>query len=354
MKRTGRTRARSRSLQAEGQRQPYFEDSALTDAPDTHGTQESTAGDGMSLEGTPPETQGGPEGLGEGSSAGSGERGEKKGVKVEETSRSDARRESEGESEEGSLSEESEDSQERTGEEKEQRTYWKEVEKKVEMGVNAALEKAHAARLALYEKQVGDLGVIVDPTSSEGEEEGDVAERRRARRAEREAEMGKRRAQKDSMYREYMESKRNIALDDRVVMDIRKTYEEQWEDEKTAERIGKILRANKRAADRREECRAQEEGRGDEQRKRRSGKDRAEVQKSRQGEQTPAGKRREGIQTRSTSRSSVETTEEEADVSIVLAAERGLPAEGEMFAHFTRLLGRTPTTGAEWDIEVTL
>eukprot|EP00965_Chrysotila_dentata_P096655 3193933-Pleurochrysis_carterae.AAC.1 len=96
------------------------------------------------------------------------------------------RRKMERESEEGSLSEESADSQGNTGEEKEQRTYWKEVERKVETSVSAALEKAHAARHALYEKQVRDLGVIVDPTSSEGEEEGEVAERRRERRKERE------------------------------------------------------------------------------------------------------------------------------------------------------------------------
>eukprot|EP00965_Chrysotila_dentata_P054836 1820914-Pleurochrysis_carterae.AAC.1 len=49
----------------------------------------------------------------------------------------------------------------------------------------------------------------------------------------------------------------------------------------------------------------------------------------------------------------METQEEEADVSIVLASERGLPADGEIFSHFTRLLGVTPTTGAEWDLEVT-
>eukprot|EP00965_Chrysotila_dentata_P112252 3711217-Pleurochrysis_carterae.AAC.1 len=48
----------------------------------------------------------------------------------------------------------------------------------------------------------------------------------------------------------------------------------------------------------------------------------------------------------------METPEESSDVSIILASETGLPAEGEIFAHFTRLLGTTPTTGAEWDIEV--
>eukprot|EP00965_Chrysotila_dentata_P035312 1174662-Pleurochrysis_carterae.AAC.1 len=49
----------------------------------------------------------------------------------------------------------------------------------------------------------------------------------------------------------------------------------------------------------------------------------------------------------------METPEEDVDVSIILASERGLPVEGEIFSHFTRLLGVTPTSGAEWDIEVT-
>eukprot|EP00965_Chrysotila_dentata_P169783 5604140-Pleurochrysis_carterae.AAC.1 len=42
----------------------------------------------------------------------------------------------EGDSEEGSLSEDSEDSQGNTGKEKERRFYWKEVEKKVEVGIS--------------------------------------------------------------------------------------------------------------------------------------------------------------------------------------------------------------------------
>eukprot|EP00965_Chrysotila_dentata_P187825 6172375-Pleurochrysis_carterae.AAC.2 len=92
-------------------------------------------------------------------SAGRGVQGEEGGER-EGAGRTGTRQESEGESEEGSLSEESEDSHGRTGEEKEQRTYWKEVEKRVEMGVSAALEKAHAARHAMYEEQVRDLGVI--------------------------------------------------------------------------------------------------------------------------------------------------------------------------------------------------
>eukprot|EP00965_Chrysotila_dentata_P117931 3897961-Pleurochrysis_carterae.AAC.1 len=75
--------------------------------------------------------------------------------------------------------------------------------------------------------------------------------------------------------------------------------------------------------------------------------------RGKQGAQTPAGKKREKIVTRSSSRSSKETPEEARDVSIVLAAEKGLPVEGEIFAHFTRMLGITPSTGVEWDIEVT-
>eukprot|EP00965_Chrysotila_dentata_P147805 4878901-Pleurochrysis_carterae.AAC.1 len=55
--------------------------------------------------------------------------------------------------------------------------------------------------------------------------------------------------------------------------------------------------------------------------------------------------------TRSSSRSSKETPEEAADISIILASERGLPTEGDIFAHFTRLLRITPSAGAEWDIE---
>eukprot|EP00965_Chrysotila_dentata_P112010 3704038-Pleurochrysis_carterae.AAC.1 len=76
----------------------------------------------------------------------------------------------------------------------------------MEMGVSGTLEKARAARHGIYEKQVRDLGAIVDPTSSEGEEEGEVAERRREKRAEREKEMGKRRAMRDKLRAEYLES----------------------------------------------------------------------------------------------------------------------------------------------------
>eukprot|EP00965_Chrysotila_dentata_P087609 2892160-Pleurochrysis_carterae.AAC.1 len=210
MVKTGRTRARSRSIQQEGQRQPDFADTTNADAPSTMETHASTLGDGASLEGTPPERQedvdmpGDSEGEGGPSDTGRGAQGEKGEEREGAAGSSDARQNIEGESEEGSLSEESEDSQGRTGEEKDQRIYWKEVEKKVEMGVGALLEKAHAARYATYEKQVRELGVIVDPTSSEGEEEGDIAERRRQRRKEREVEMGKRRIQKNRLYSEYL------------------------------------------------------------------------------------------------------------------------------------------------------
>eukprot|EP00965_Chrysotila_dentata_P162973 5382036-Pleurochrysis_carterae.AAC.1 len=372
----GRTRARSRNIPSGGQRQPDFAETSLTDAPDTTGQHVSMTVEGMTWDGTPPEPQGDtdkqgePEGTGEWRNAGRGEQGVEGGEREVESG-TGAGQESEGDSEVDSLSEESADSQGRTGEEKEQRTYWKEVEQKVETSVSAQLEKAHAARHAMYEKQVRDLGVIVDPTSSEGEEEGEVAERRRARRREREVEMEKRRTRKDELYREYQESKRHIASEEGVVRDMRKTYEEQLEDKKTAERVGKILRAKKRAAARKEESRArearelerrkqaakqrtqqEEEEREEENRKRKSGKESVGDRRGEQGVQTPAGKKREGVQTRSTSRSSGATPEDQTDVSVVLAAERGLPAEGETFAHFTRLLGRTPTTGAEWDLEV--
>eukprot|EP00965_Chrysotila_dentata_P069613 2299463-Pleurochrysis_carterae.AAC.1 len=198
------------------------------------------------------DTLGEAEGTVERSDAGREEQGEVEGS-GEGVGRAERGRASEEESEEGSLSEKSKDSQGNIGEEKEQRLYWKEVEEKVEMGVSAALEKAHAARQGLYEKQLRDVGVIVDPTSSEGEEEGEEAELRRARRREREVEMGKRRLQKDRVYREYLESKKHIALEERVIRGMRKTYEEQLEDAKTARRIAKVLRAKRRAAARKEE-----------------------------------------------------------------------------------------------------
>eukprot|EP00965_Chrysotila_dentata_P065056 2156844-Pleurochrysis_carterae.AAC.1 len=361
MGKTGRTRARSRGAQQEPQRQPNFAEPTSTDAPDTQG---SAWVDRTSMEGIPPETQ---EDMEEGSGTGRDEQGEQ-GGREEGAGSSEARPEADGESDEGSISEDSEDSQGKTGEEKEQRLYWKEVEKKVEVGISEGLENARVARYAEFEKHVKDLGPIVEPTSSEGEEEGEAAEQRRTRRKERETEMVGKRAQKEEMHREYLESSRNITVDERVVRDMRRRYEENLKHKKQTRLIGKKLRAKWRVAARKEEQRAreareerrsqaakqreqqEEEGRGDEGRKRKSDKERVA---DGQGEQTPAKQGKERVQTRSSSRSSKETPEEETDISITLASERGLPAEGEILAHFTRLLGTTPSTGAEWDIEVT-
>eukprot|EP00965_Chrysotila_dentata_P012164 398888-Pleurochrysis_carterae.AAC.1 len=165
MGKTGRTRARSRGVQQEPQRQPDFAEPTSTDAPDTQG---SALGDRTSMEGTPPEPQ---EDMDEG--MGREEQGAQGGRDAGASS-SEARPEAYGESDEGSMSEDSEDSQGRTGEEKEQRLYWKEVEKKVEVGISEGLENARVARYAGFEEQVKDLGPIVEPTSSEGEEEGEV------------------------------------------------------------------------------------------------------------------------------------------------------------------------------------
>eukprot|EP00965_Chrysotila_dentata_P097197 3212380-Pleurochrysis_carterae.AAC.2 len=57
MVKTGRTRARSRGIRREEQRQPDFANSADADAPDTQGTRASATGDGTSMEGTPPEVE---------------------------------------------------------------------------------------------------------------------------------------------------------------------------------------------------------------------------------------------------------------------------------------------------------
>eukprot|EP00965_Chrysotila_dentata_P141499 4676737-Pleurochrysis_carterae.AAC.1 len=156
---------------------------------------------------------------------------------------------------------------------------------------------------------------------------------------------------------------------------MRRKYEKQMEQKRQARQESKRLRAKQRAADRKREQEAikarmerrqqaarkrtqqEEEGREGEARKRRSDRDTTgEHAQGAKGDQTPAGKEGDRAQTRSTSRSSrspMETPEEEVDVSIILASERGLPVEGEIFAHFTRLLGVTPTSGAEWDIAVT-
>eukprot|EP00965_Chrysotila_dentata_P097985 3239902-Pleurochrysis_carterae.AAC.1 len=371
MGKTSRTRTRSRSTHRDIQRQPDFANLTDTDAPDTQGAPESTGGDGTSMEGTPPgqpqdrDTQGDMEREEEHTHG-------KEGVGVNEgAASSDTRTGAEHESEEGSLSEDSEDSQGKTGTEKERRLYWKEVEQKLEQSERETLEHARAARHAIYERQVRDLGEIVDPTSSEAEEEGEEAEQRRAKRKERETEMRKKRTQKEKLHREYQESKRNIIVEERVIRNMRSRLEEQLEQHKQARQIGKKLRAKQRVAARKEEQRArearekrkhqaarmreqqEEEGREDAGRKRRREQEKNRDQGGTQGEQTPAGKKREGVQTRSSSRSSRDTPEETQDVSIVVASERGLPAEGDIFAHFTRLLGTTPTAGAEWDIEVT-
>eukprot|EP00965_Chrysotila_dentata_P083296 2748140-Pleurochrysis_carterae.AAC.1 len=109
------------------------------------------------------------------------------------------------------MSEDSEDSQGGIGEEKEQRLYWKEVERKVEVGISDGLENARVARHAEFEKQVKDLGPIVEQTSSDGEVEGEVAEQRRTRRKEREVEMEEKRTKKEEMHREYTWSRAGSA-----------------------------------------------------------------------------------------------------------------------------------------------
>eukprot|EP00965_Chrysotila_dentata_P201256 6180478-Pleurochrysis_carterae.AAC.3 len=103
----------------------------------------------------------------------------------------------EAESERGSLLEESVDSGGRVGEKKEKRSYWKEVEQRVEMGVSERLEDARVAGRAAYEAQVRELKEIVDLTSSEGGKEGQAAERRREIRKAREVKMEERRAQRE-------------------------------------------------------------------------------------------------------------------------------------------------------------
>eukprot|EP00965_Chrysotila_dentata_P035211 1171362-Pleurochrysis_carterae.AAC.2 len=140
----------------------------------------------------------------------------------------------------GTMSEDSGDSQGRTRDESD------------------TLEHACTARHAIYEKQVKDLGEILDPTSSEGEEEGEEAERRRTRRKQREEEMRKRRTQKEKLYREYMESRRCIIVEERVIRNIRSRLEEQLEQKQQARLIGKKLRAKRRVIVRKEEQRARE------------------------------------------------------------------------------------------------
>eukprot|EP00965_Chrysotila_dentata_P000759 23696-Pleurochrysis_carterae.AAC.2 len=109
MKKTGRTRARSRGIQSEERRQPDFANLGDADAPDTLGTHAST------MEGTPPEleentdAQGVPEeGGGDNLGVSRDERSGKEGAggsRDEGAGSSEARMETEGDSAEGSLSE---------------------------------------------------------------------------------------------------------------------------------------------------------------------------------------------------------------------------------------------------------
>eukprot|EP00965_Chrysotila_dentata_P052478 1741309-Pleurochrysis_carterae.AAC.2 len=209
MGKTGRTRARSRSGQHEGQRQPNFTILTTEDTPEAQRTCTPAARDATQPEDAPPErhmrmnTPAEEERYSRGEreqtleSAGRwniGQEGEAKGVEVEraEVHSGDQERETERESERGSLSEENADNGRRVGEEKEKHSYWKEVEQRVEIGVSESLENAHVARHAAYEA----LGETIDPTSSEGEEEGQAVEQRRARRKAREVGMEERRAQR--------------------------------------------------------------------------------------------------------------------------------------------------------------
>eukprot|EP00965_Chrysotila_dentata_P164855 5443215-Pleurochrysis_carterae.AAC.1 len=166
--------------------------------------------------------------------------------------------------------------------------------------------------------------------------------------------MSARRAQKERLHREHLESKRNITLDRRVVWEMRRTLEEQWERKKQAKLIAKQLRARQRAAEKREEHRAgeaqeerrhqaakrrerqEETDRGEEDRKRRSGKERLGEWRGQHEEQTPAGKNMEGIQTRSTSRSTGGTPEGTSDVSIILASEREAYQRKGKYSHISR------------------
>eukprot|EP00965_Chrysotila_dentata_P107068 3538070-Pleurochrysis_carterae.AAC.1 len=73
-----------------------------------------------------------------------------------------------------------------------------------------------------------EIGGIRDPTSSEGEEEGQVAEQRRERRKTREVTMEVRRAQRDQLLKEHREVSRNITLEEQEVRELRKQLEERW------------------------------------------------------------------------------------------------------------------------------
>eukprot|EP00965_Chrysotila_dentata_P171830 5670232-Pleurochrysis_carterae.AAC.1 len=60
--------------------------------------------------------------------------------------------------------------------------------------------------------------------------------------------MEKRRALKEKLHEEYQESDRNIRVEERVIQDIRRMYEERLEQKKQARAIGKRLRAKRRVA----------------------------------------------------------------------------------------------------------
>eukprot|EP00965_Chrysotila_dentata_P144959 4786770-Pleurochrysis_carterae.AAC.1 len=171
MGKTGRTRARSRDSQHSGQRQPDF--STLTNESTMEGQRTNTpAGqdvpqpeneplDRFSGIHTPPEEQ-------EGSGKEEGEqrqdskrrRGDiqegnaEAGVADSKGAHdSEHKGESDEESEGVSMSEESADSGGRKGEEKERRSYWKEVEHILEMECSARLEDARVAARAAIDTQ---------------------------------------------------------------------------------------------------------------------------------------------------------------------------------------------------------
>eukprot|EP00965_Chrysotila_dentata_P125175 4137813-Pleurochrysis_carterae.AAC.1 len=171
--------------------------------------------------------------------------------------------------------------------------------------------------------------------------------KRRERRRVREVTMSEKRAQRSELHKQYREVARNTIVEEQVIRAMRRKYENQLEQKRQARQARKRLRAKRRAADKKRENEAikarmerrqqaarkrtqqEEEGREGEVRKRRSDKETTgEQEPGMQGEQTPAAKEGERMRTRSTShstRSPMETPEEEADVSIILASERGLP-----------------------------
>eukprot|EP00965_Chrysotila_dentata_P246091 6206948-Pleurochrysis_carterae.AAC.4 len=97
------------------------------------------------------------------------EQGQRRGVDGEGAHCDKGELEAEGGSERGSLSEESVDSEGRAGEEEEKRSYWKEVEQKVEIGVSERLKDACVARRAAYEAQFGGVRGGAGSGTEEGE-----------------------------------------------------------------------------------------------------------------------------------------------------------------------------------------